>query len=104
MARTRQRKRAESTGWTDAGRLTHPLPGSRKVIWRDCMTRALACRPAEEFEGVNTSRYDLTTGDCLRFYGSAAGYLSSGFYLPGSERRKPRSVTVFGATETFGSP
>ena len=30
MARTRQRKRAKSTGWTDAGRLIHLLPGSRK--------------------------------------------------------------------------
>ncbi|CAN5669777.1 PBP1A family penicillin-binding protein [soil metagenome] len=30
MARTRQRKRAKSTGWTDAGKLVHLLPGSRK--------------------------------------------------------------------------
>jgi membrane peptidoglycan carboxypeptidase len=30
MARTRQRKRAKNTGWTDAGRLVHLLPGSQK--------------------------------------------------------------------------
>ena len=28
------------------------------VIWRDYMTRALDGKPAEEFEGVDTSRYD----------------------------------------------